>query len=410
MLPDIGADENIIGPRYLRDIGLSISDLKPPPDSPRFTADGSVMKPALGSFLVDLKVKEKTTRACIDVHAGTPVPLLSYNVCRDLALIAAEFPQPISQVIPAHMCASEEERNGKVSIPQAPASLTSAALSHTSPQPSLLPPTMDQALPFDNTTSPAQAKEFFLREYSDVLMTKEDLQSSPLYPMKGPPMQIHLREDARPFAIYTPWQIPLAFWDAIQHELAQGIIAPAGDDPSPWCHPRFAVQKPNGGVRITTDLSHLNRQVSRPAHSSPTPFPAIRSVDPQAQYFTTIDALQGYWQLELAEEDQALTIFITPYGRFKYLRGPMGFAATGDAFCLRGDKVSVTAERWWMIFLFTVLRFYISIVLTLFLPGVGRTALHFMLRSSLSPSPRSNFVDSCYHLKVSTLIQTKFVP
>lgn len=41
--------------------------------------------------------------------------------------------------------------------------------------------------------------------------------------------------------------------------------------------------------------------------------------------------------MELAEEDQHLTTFITPYGRFQYCRGLMGFAATGDAFCLRGD-------------------------------------------------------------------------
>ena len=32
-----------------------------------------------------------------------------------------------------------------------------------------------------------------------------------------------------------------------------------------------------------------------------------------------------------------MTTFITPYGRFKYLWSPMGFAATGDDFCGRGD-------------------------------------------------------------------------
>ena len=50
-----------------------------------------------------------------------------------------------------------------------------------------------------------------------------------------------------------------------------------------------------------------------------------------------MNALCGYWQIELAEEDQHLTTFITPYGRYQYCRGPMGFAATGDAFCQRGD-------------------------------------------------------------------------
>ena len=41
--------------------------------------------------------------------------------------------------------------------------------------------------------------------------------------------------------------------------------------------------------------------------------------------------------MELAEADQPLATFLTPYGRYMYRRGPMGFAATGDAFCLRGD-------------------------------------------------------------------------
>ncbi|MFV0366579.1 MAG: RNase H-like domain-containing protein [Mangrovibacterium sp.] len=68
-----------------------------------------------------------------------------------------------------------------------------------------------------------------------------------------------------------------------------------------------------------------------------TPIAAVRTVDSTARYFTTADALHGYWQIELAEEDRHLTTFITPYGRYYYCRGPMGFAATGDAYCYRGD-------------------------------------------------------------------------
>lgn len=118
---------------------------------------------------------------------------------------------------------------------------------------------------------------------------------------------------------------------------AQGIMAPAADDPSPWCHPLVAIPKHHSGVRITTDLSKLNSRVSRPVHPSPTLFAVIRSVKPGTKYFTTVDALHCYWQLKLAEADQHLTTFITPHGRYKYLRGPMGFAATSDAFGRRGD-------------------------------------------------------------------------
>lgn len=173
-------------------------------------------------------------------------------------------------------------------------------------------------------------------------MTKEQFrQGAQLKPMTGPPMRIHLKDDAKPFAIYTPRLIPLAYQDDVKKELeamvAQGIITPVGDQPSPWCHPLVAVAKPIGGIRITTDLSKLNSQVERPAHPSPSPFSAIRSIDPSSRYFTTMDALCGYWQIPLAEEDQALTTFITPYGRYRYLRSPMGFSASGDAYCMRGD-------------------------------------------------------------------------
>ncbi|ROT83561.1 hypothetical protein C7M84_023253 [Penaeus vannamei] len=77
----------------------------------------------------------------------------------------------------------------------------------------------------------------------------------------------------------------------------QGIIAPVGDDPSDWCHPLVTVAK-DEGVRITVDLSHLNSQVSRPMHPSPTPFDAICRVTP----IITIQAPSGshgllsYWR------------------------------------------------------------------------------------------------------------------
>ncbi|XP_047481642.1 uncharacterized protein LOC125034045 [Penaeus chinensis] len=158
------------------------------------------------------------------------------------------------------------------------------------------------------SASPDEAKKFFLREFSDGLMTKEDFrQGTKLKEMCGPPMRIF------------------------------GIITPAGDEPSQWCHPLVAVAKPNGGVRITVDLTKLNSQVLRPSHPSPTPHDGVRRIKPKARYFSTLDALYGYWQIPLEERDQHLTTFITLYGRFRFCRGPMGFVATGDEYCRRGD-------------------------------------------------------------------------
>lgn len=302
MMPDTGADVSVIGPQHLKSLGIPRSHLHPPPQTTTLTADGSKMAPALGTFTATLTLGKRSCSARIRVHEGIQTPLLSYGHCQELAIISKDFPKPILEVKHVNRCTE---------------------------------------LPDFSTTSPSEAKAFFLKEFQDVLVDKAALGSTPLKTMVGPPMRIHLKEAAVPFAIHTPRQIPLAFKDQVKEELdsmvAQGIIKPAGDEPSDWCHPLVAVAKANGGVRITTDLSKLNKQVSRPAHPSPTPFAAIRSVDPKARYFTTVDALCGFWQIELAEEDQHLTTFITPYGRFQYCRGPMGFAATGDAFCLRGD-------------------------------------------------------------------------
>lgn len=301
MLPDTGADVTVIGQRHLGILHIPRSSLKPLPPVHTLTADGSEMAPALGCFQATLRLGKRSCVAQIQVHESVQTPLLSYGHCKELAIISPEFPKPILKVKHVNRCSE---------------------------------------LPLPATASPSAAKEYFLREFPDVLLSKEDLAKAPLKPMVAQPMKIHLKEGAVPFAINTPRQIPFAFQQQVKEELEsmvrQGIIEPAGDEPSAWCHPLVVVPK-DKGVRITVDLTKLNSQISRPAHPAPTPFAAVRRVTPSARYFTTADALCGYWQLELDKKDRHLTTFITPFGRFKHCRGPMGFAATGDAYCLRGD-------------------------------------------------------------------------
>lgn len=301
MLADTGADVTVLGIHHLDLLEIPRSNLLPPPPTNQLMADGSPMSPAVGCFQATLTLGNRSCVAQIHVHDGVQTPLLSYSHCRELAIISPDFPKPILAVTHVNRCA-------------------------------------EMPLPVPN--SPEAARDHFLREFSDVLVSKADLKTAPLRTMAGPPMKIHLKDNATPFAVHTPRAVPFAFRDHTKAELDsmldQGIITPAGDEPSEWCHPMVVVPKTNG-VRVTVDLSKLNSQVHRPTHPSPTPFTAVRSVSPSSRYFTTADALHGYWQIELAEEDRHLTTFITPYGRYMHCRGPMGFAATGDAYCLRGD-------------------------------------------------------------------------
>ncbi|KAK3876080.1 hypothetical protein Pcinc_019092 [Petrolisthes cinctipes] len=174
MLPDTGADTIIIGPDHLQHIGLSLSDLQPPPQTQTYTADSSLMKSAIGSVQVQLQVKEHSTQEWMDVPQAIPIPLLSYRACRELALIPERFSHLIAQVTHARVQKGKGSSAAVSTIQQTQDPLVGAAHPNSTtldklPSPAKPSPT------WSNTTTPSQAREYFLKEYADVLVTKQDL-------------------------------------------------------------------------------------------------------------------------------------------------------------------------------------------------------------------------------------------
>ena len=58
----------------------------------------------------------------------------------------------------------------------------------------------------------------------------------------------------------------------------------------------------------------------------------------KAKYFTMFDALKGYHQCTLDEENEKLTTFIMPFGRFKFLQGPYGICSISEHYSRRVDE------------------------------------------------------------------------
>ena len=86
-------------------------------------------------------------------------------------------------------------------------------------------------------------------------------------------------------------------------------------------------------IRMCVDLSKLNRFILRERYQSPAPAEAVADITAnEAKYFTVIDATKGYHQCPLAEDSQELTTFITPFGRFKYLRAPYGLSSIAEHY------------------------------------------------------------------------------
>ena len=89
---------------------------------------------------------------------------------------------------------------------------------------------------------------------------------------------------------------------------------------------------------MCVDLPRLNKYVQRPAYPVRSPHESVSSIGSGAAWFTTFDAQMGYFQIKIAEEDQDLTCFMTPWGRYKFTRAAMGLVSSGDEYNRRGDK------------------------------------------------------------------------
>jgi hypothetical protein len=139
---------------------------------------------------------------------------------------------------------------------------------------------------------------------------------------------------------HPPRPIPAALREAVKAKLAalerDGIIekVPVGI-PTPWCSSLHTVlkKKTEGktDVRITIDPKDLNRALLREFHPINTVEDVITRTS-GSQFFTVLDANQGFFQIKLDEKSAHLTSFNTPFGRYFYKRLPMGISSAPEIY------------------------------------------------------------------------------
>ncbi len=95
------------------------------------------------------------------------------------------------------------------------------------------------------------------------------------------------------------------------------------------CHGRY--KKEEGSVRICIDPVHLNKALLRPHHPLKTIEQVIADM-PGAKVFSILDAKCGFWQIPLDEASSKLTTFMTPSGRYRFLRMPYGISTGSEVF------------------------------------------------------------------------------
>ncbi|KAL5509240.1 hypothetical protein EMCRGX_G004577 [Ephydatia muelleri] len=93
----------------------------------------------------------------------------------------------------------------------------------------------------------------------------------------------------------------------IQDMLKKDVIQPSS---SPWASPVVIVQKKDGSYRFCVDYRKINTITRKDAYPLPRIDDTIEALS-GSQWFSTLDLLWGYWQVEMSEEDRAKTAFST---------------------------------------------------------------------------------------------------
>ena len=107
---------------------------------------------------------------------------------------------------------------------------------------------------------------------------------------------------------------------------------------SPWASPVTTVMKPDGSIRTCGDYRALNDVTIGDAYPMPKMNEELEKYR-EAKYFTTMDAMSGFWQIAMAEEDREKTAFVTQYGLFEYNIMPFGLKNAPATFQRCMDEI-----------------------------------------------------------------------
>ena len=147
-------------------------------------------------------------------------------------------------------------------------------------------------------------------------------------------VRLCLRDDAVPYSASTARHISIPQMPKVRTELERmqklGVITKV-TEPTDWCQHMVVVPKSNGQLRICVDMKPLNKAIRRERYMLPTIDDILHRLT-GAQVFSSLDASSGYWQLLLEEGSSKFTTFITPFGRYRFLRLPFGVSSASEIF------------------------------------------------------------------------------
>ena len=111
-------------------------------------------------------------------------------------------------------------------------------------------------------------------------------------------------------------------------EMLEADITEPSD--SPWSSPVVLVAKPDGSQCFCVDYRALNSVTKRDLYPLPRCDDILESLS-GAQWFSHLDLLRGYWQIDVAEKDREKMAFATPDGLYQFRK--LSFGLTNAPAC-----------------------------------------------------------------------------
>ena len=171
-------------------------------------------------------------------------------------------------------------------------------------------------------------------EYDDLIKEYHDVFEG-LGKLPGK-LHLELKENAKP-VILPARNVAVAEKERVKCELDRleklGVIAKV-EEPTEWVSWMLAVPKANGKVRICLDPGPLNDSLKRNHYRMQTLEDVLPNLN-NSSVFSTADAKDGFWHVELDEESSYLTTMGTPFGKYRWLRMPFGIAPAPEEFTRR---------------------------------------------------------------------------
>ena len=106
----------------------------------------------------------------------------------------------------------------------------------------------------------------------------------------------------------------------IDDMLQKDIVQPSS---SPWASPIILVPKKDGSLRFCIDYQKLNSVTRKDAYALPRVDDTLEALS-GSKWFSTLDLICGYWQVEIEEKDRHKTAFCTREGLFEFKVMPFG--------------------------------------------------------------------------------------